>query len=100
MGAKTFSVKASLDRTARAKGRVKSHSNRFKRIRAEINRTISPSGMTVRDTIYDIIMVRSRKYNVTTKDGIKHKDRAIQVRMQNGTPRAIYKRAKAILNES
>jgi hypothetical protein len=87
--------------------RRKPHSNRFKRLRRQVNELVAKvipslhgqfSRHAVRYAIYETIGVRSRRYTTTTKnkDGTEtvHQNMATQVRMQAGSPRLIYQKAK------
>lgn len=86
--------------------RRQEHSNRFKRLRRTVNELVATVAgqpdrvmrKSVRHAIYETLGVRSRKYSVTVKgeDGKEtvHKNMAIQVRMQAGSPRRIYQEAK------
>lgn len=80
-----------------------SHSNRYKRLRAQVNALVAAAGgpknrHAVKHAVYETLGVHSRKYNVTVKDAdgkeTVHKNMATQVRMQAGSPRKIYQEAK------
>lgn len=85
--------------------RRKEHSNRFKRLRQQVNELVAAAGgpkirKAWRHAVYETLGVRSRRYSVTVKneDGTEtvHKNMATQVRMQAGSPRRIYQEAKHV----
>jgi hypothetical protein len=82
---------------------LESHSNRFKRLRAQVNALVAAAGgpkirHAVKHAVYETLGVPSRRYSITVKneDGTEtvHKNMATQVRMQAGSPRKIYQDAK------
>lgn len=61
-----------------------------KRLRQALRPMFAAFGMTERSAVHETILVPSRRYFVTTKDGIKHKNAALQVRLHKDCPRRKY----------